>query len=197
MAARNPGGARDGPPLAAPKQRDPMQVLQSEAPLHLPPITIGALAVVRVVDCVEHFSPRVILRGVGYEHLEPHLGWLRPHFLDEQHRLLMPIQSFLLRTRHHTVMIDTCVGNHKRSGFKQWNGRQSPFLETLRAAGFPPESIDVVFCTHLHVDHAGWNTRLRDGRWVPTFPNARYLFRREEFAHWEAHPEEIYRWTFD
>jgi glyoxylase-like metal-dependent hydrolase (beta-lactamase superfamily II) len=175
-----------------------MTVMQAGSALHLPPIAVGELAVVRVVDCVEHFSPRAILRGVTYEHLQPHLDWLRPHFLDEKLRLRMPIQSFVFRTRHHTVLIDTCVGNHKRSGFKQWNGRTDSALPaSLRAAGFPPESIDTVFCTHLHVDHAGWNTQLRDGRWVPTFPNARYLFRREEFAHWEASPEEHFRWTFD
>jgi glyoxylase-like metal-dependent hydrolase (beta-lactamase superfamily II) len=174
-----------------------MQRAQLEAPLHLPPIAVGELGIVRVVDCIEHFNPKIILRGATYEHLQPHLDWLRPHFLDEQLKLLMPIQSFVFRTRHHTVLVDTCVGNHKRSGFRQWNQRNSPFLDALRAAGFPPESIDVVFCTHLHVDHAGWNTELRDGRWVPTFPNARYLFRREEYAHWEANPEEVYRWTFE
>ncbi len=174
-----------------------MQSVQQTAPLFLPPIAVGELSIVRVVDCVEHFSPRAILRGVGYEHLEPHLDWLRPRFLDDEHRLLMPIQSFAFRTRHHTVLVDTCVGNDKRSGFKQWNGRSSPFLDTLRAAGFPPESIDFVFCTHLHVDHAGWNTRSQDGRWVPTFPNARYLFRRAEVAHWQARPEEHFRWTYD
>ncbi|HKJ00151.1 MAG TPA: MBL fold metallo-hydrolase [bacterium] len=174
-----------------------MQTAPQLAPLHLPPIAVGELGVVRLVDSIEHFSPRAILRGVTYEHLEPHLDWLRPHFLDEQNKLLMPIQSFVFRTRHHTVLIDTCVGNDKRSGFKQWNGRHSPFLDTMRAAGFPPESIDYVFCTHLHVDHAGWNTRLEDGRWVPTFPNARYLFRREEYDHWQAHPDELFRWTFE
>jgi glyoxylase-like metal-dependent hydrolase (beta-lactamase superfamily II) len=174
-----------------------MQSAQELAPLHRPPIAVGELAVVRVVDCVEHFNPKIILRGVTYEQLEPHLDWLLPDFLDAQHKLLMPVQAFVFRTRHHTVLVDTCVGNDKRSGFRQWNGRSAPFLDALRAAGFSPESIDTVFCTHLHVDHAGWNTRLEDGRWVPTFPNARYLFRREEYAHWEAHPEEVFRWTFE
>ena len=60
------------------------------------------------------------------------------------------------------------------------------FLDDLSAAGFPPESIDVVLCTHLHVDHVGWNTRLEDGRWVPTFPRARYLFARREWEHWST-----------
>jgi glyoxylase-like metal-dependent hydrolase (beta-lactamase superfamily II) len=170
---------------------------QTEGPMFLPAIAVGDLSVVRMVDSVEHFSPRAILRGVTYEHLTPHHDWLRPHFLDEAGRLLMPIQSFVFRTRHHTVLVDTCVGNDKRSGFRQWNARSAPFLDALRAAGFPPESIDFVFCTHLHVDHAGWNTRLENGRWVPTFPKARYLFRREENDHWAGLREPPFGWTFE
>jgi len=164
----------------------------------LKPIQIGGLEILRVVDSIEHFSPRVILKDVTYDHLEPHLDWLFPHFLDEQHKLLMPIQSFVFKSRHHTILIDSCVGNDKRSGFKQWNlRRESTFLNDLAAAGFPPESIDFVFCTHMHVDHAGWNTRLKDGRWVPTFPNARYLFRKEEFEYWESREEDLFRHTME
>src|SRR5689334_25313157 len=84
-------------------------------------------------------------------------------------------------------MVDTGLGNDKQGrSVPTWNDRHSPFLETMTAAGFPPESIDTVLCTHLHVDHVGWNTRLVEGRWVPTFPNARYLFGRVELAHWSA-----------
>ena len=64
-----------------------------------------------------------------------------------------------------------------------------PFLEKLTAAGFPPDSFDTVLCTHLHVDHVGWNTRLENGRWVPTFPKARYLFGAKEWAHWANEPQ--------
>jgi len=64
------------------------------------------------------------------------------------------------------------------------------FLEDLRAAGVAPEAVDVVICTHLHVDHVGWNTRLADGRWVPTFPRARYLFARREWEHWTSEEED-------
>jgi glyoxylase-like metal-dependent hydrolase (beta-lactamase superfamily II) len=58
--------------------------------------------------------------------------------------------------------------------------RKGSFLEDLTHAGFPPASIDTVLCTHLHIDHVGWNTHMVDGRWVPTFPNARYLMNRTE-----------------
>ena len=162
------------------------------------PIRIGNLEVVRVVDSIEHFSPRVILKDITYDHLHPHLDWLLPHFLDDQHKLLMPIQCFVFKTSHHTILVDSCVGNHKRSGFAQWILRtESTLPEDLAAAGFPPESIDFVFCTHMHVDHAGWNTRLEDGRWVPTFPNARYLFKQEEFEYWQSREEEVFRTTME
>jgi glyoxylase-like metal-dependent hydrolase (beta-lactamase superfamily II) len=78
------------------------------------------------------------------------------------------------------------VGNDKERDLAMWNRLQGPFLEKLAEAGHPPESVDVVLCTHLHIDHVGWNTRLVEGRWVPTFPNARYLFGRIELEHWLA-----------
>ena len=82
-------------------------------------------------------------------------------------------------------MVDTCIGNDKQRDFPPWNELQLPFREHMTAAGFAPESIDTVLCTHLHVDHVGWNTRLVDGEWVPTFEQARYLFGREEWQAWE------------
>jgi len=161
------------------------------------PIRVGNLNVNRVIDCVEYFSPKILLKDVSYEHLEPYLDWLKPNFLDEKNKLILWIQSFIVKTDKHTILIDTCVGNDKHSGFPQWNMRQAGFLRDLTAAGFPPESIDYVFCTHLHVDHAGWNTKLENGRWVPTFPNAKYLFRKKEYEYWEQNTEEHLRWTFD
>ena len=102
--------------------------------------------------------------------------------------LVLAVQSYLLRTPTHTVLIDTCVGNHKSFPRRAaWHQQKSAaYLTALHAAGVSPNEIDVVLCTHLHVDHVGWNTQLIDGRWVPTFPNARYLFGRIEYAHWEA-----------
>ncbi len=114
-------------------------------------------------------------------------------FLEPEHANLtndtisLTIQSFVLRVGGRTLLIDPCVGEHKeRPVPPEWNLRKDTgYLERLSAAGVNPEEIDVVFCSHLHSDHVGWNTRLRDGRWVPTFPNARYLIGRTEMAHWE------------
>jgi glyoxylase-like metal-dependent hydrolase (beta-lactamase superfamily II) len=97
------------------------------------------------------------------------------------------IHTWVLRTRHHTILIDSCAGNHKnRPSVPRFHQLNLPFLEGLAAAGVSPESVDYVMCTHLHVDHCGWNTRLLDGRWVPTFPNAKYLFSRAEYDHWRG-----------
>jgi glyoxylase-like metal-dependent hydrolase (beta-lactamase superfamily II) len=89
------------------------------------------------------------------------------------------------------MLVDTCVGNDKdRGGRRPFHMLRTDFLDRLTAAGFPPESIDVVVCTHLHVDHVGWNTRLADGRWIPTFPRARYLFARAEWEHWTSETDD-------
>ena len=102
--------------------------------------------------------------------------------------LVLAVQSYLVRTPQHLVLIDTCVGNDKTFPRRPaWHQQKSAaYMTALHAAGVSPDDIDMVMCTHLHVDHVGWNTQLLDGRWVPTFPNARYLFGRTEYAYWEA-----------
>jgi glyoxylase-like metal-dependent hydrolase (beta-lactamase superfamily II) len=88
------------------------------------------------------------------------------------------------------IVVDTGLGNDKQGrGVPTWNNRNTPFLEALTAAGFPPDTIDTVLCTHLHVDHVGWNTRLVGGAWVPTFPNARYVFERTEYEYWRDYSD--------
>jgi glyoxylase-like metal-dependent hydrolase (beta-lactamase superfamily II) len=114
--------------------------------------------------------------------LERNLAWLVPnHYAPARDRLITSVHAWLIRTARHTVLLDCCAGNHKdRPGFARFHQLDTPFLARLRAAGATPEEIDIVLCTHLHSDHVGWNTMLRDGRWVPTFPNAKYLFSRAE-----------------
>jgi glyoxylase-like metal-dependent hydrolase (beta-lactamase superfamily II) len=97
------------------------------------------------------------------------------------------MQSFLLRTRHHTIVVDTCVGDHKERARPSWNMTSSgAYLRRFAETGARPEDVDYVMCTHMHTDHVGWNTRLENGRWVPTFPNARYVMSEVEWAHWST-----------
>lgn len=146
-----------------------------------------------VERCIEaegpSFHPGFIFPDLDPEAFEAERqDWLDPHFVDaESGRLLMSLHSYIVRTPRHTVLVDTCVGNHKhRPDTPPWHMKEGPFLEDMIAMGVPPESVDFVMCTHLHVDHVGWNTKLEDGRWVPTFPNARYIFHEDEYAHWET-----------
>ena len=120
--------------------------------------------------------------------VESALTLLEPEHVDvERGMLLLAIQTFVLHCAGRTILIDTCVGEGKeRPLIPDFSRRHhSGFLERLAKAGVKPESVDLVFCTHLHVDHVGWNTRLLDGRWVPTFPNARYLIGRRELEYWQ------------
>lgn len=101
--------------------------------------------------------------------------------------LIFPMQSFLLRTRRHTIVVDTCVGDHKQRARPNWNMTSSgEYLKRLAETGVRPENVDYVMCTHMHTDHVGWNTRLQNGRWVPTFPNARYVMSEKEWTYWAA-----------
>ncbi len=110
--------------------------------------------------------------------------WLQPHFATPEGQMILSFQCFVLRSRGKNVMIDTCIGANRKREYDVFCNLQTTFLEDLTAAGFPAESINSVLCTHLHFDHVGWNTKLVNGRWVPTFPQARYLFGKREYDHW-------------
>jgi glyoxylase-like metal-dependent hydrolase (beta-lactamase superfamily II) len=148
---------------------------------------IGAVTVTRVAE-IEGPSPGTFLfEAATPERLLQH-AWLRPRFLTDDGRTIGAIHAFVVESEGRTILVDTCVGNDKPRTVKPWHLRRGRFLEDLLEAGFPRESIDTVLCTHLHVDHVGWNTMLKDGRWVPTFPEARYLIGRAEWAHWSTQP---------
>jgi glyoxylase-like metal-dependent hydrolase (beta-lactamase superfamily II) len=121
------------------------------------------------------------------ELLEENRSWLEPTFIDPASgRVVLCVQSFVIKTAHHNILIDSCVGNHKpRPARPAWNMMNSDrFEKGIAAAGLTVNDIDYVMCTHLHVDHVGWNTRLENGRWVPTFPKAKYLMADRELAFW-------------
>jgi glyoxylase-like metal-dependent hydrolase (beta-lactamase superfamily II) len=149
---------------------------------------IGAATITRVVE-IEGTSPcTFFFRDSRPEQLLQH-AWLQPNFLTEDGRMRASIHCFVIQSGGRVIVVDTCVGNDKPREVKNWNMRQGRFLEDLAEAGFPRECVDTVICTHLHVDHVGWNTMLKDGKWMPTFPNARYLFGRKEWEHWANEAE--------
>jgi glyoxylase-like metal-dependent hydrolase (beta-lactamase superfamily II) len=151
---------------------------------------VGKVRITKVVELETVGSTKFILPLAINEEIRK-LPWLIPHFATEEGRLKMSIHSLVVETPTRRIVVDTGLGNDKQGrGIPTWNNRNGPFLETMTAAGFPPESIDTVLCTHLHVDHVGWNTRLVDGQWRPTFANARYLFGKTEYEHWRDHSRE-------
>ena len=150
---------------------------------------IGKVTVTKFVELEVTGGSRFILPQAVPETILP-IGWLQPHFADERGRLKMSIHALLVATPERRILVDTCLGNDKQNRrIPGWNNLQGPFLADLERAGYPRESIDTVLCTHLHVDHVGWNTMRVDGRWLPTFPSARYLFGRREYEHWTQESE--------
>ena len=150
--------------------------------------SIGRFRVDRVTESAGPFADlSFILPQADRRTIEAQSHWLRPDYLDAEDRLVMSFHSHVLRTERHCILVDACVGNDKERPLRPgWHRQQFPYLEALAAIGLTPQDIDFVCCTHLHADHVGWNTCLRDGRWVPTFPRARYVFADREYRHWEA-----------
>jgi len=158
---------------------------------------LGDISINRILELDGPFvRPQEFFDEALPEAVAPHRHWLEPKALDPKTgMLMMPVQSYLLRTRHHTILIDTCIGCRKSYDdvVPQWKDlRDETWLRNLAAAGVGPGDIDYVFCTHLHVDHCGWNTRLVDGRWTPTFPNAKYILAKDEYAACEARDTAVF-----
>ncbi len=146
---------------------------------------IGDVEIWRILELNgPYLSPEELFPADGVEVREA-IKTHAPHQLcSASGKLILPIQGFLLKTPSHIILVDSCVGNDKTSTHADWNMRSdSRFMAALTAAGVTPRDIDYVMCTHLHTDHIGWNTKLEDGRWVPTFPNAKYLIPAADEEH--------------
>ncbi len=151
-------------------------------------IELGDITIQQVVEQQAPIFPTFeFFPDLTEELLSEHRSWLEPNFIDPAtNQVILCIQSYIVKTEHHTILIDSCVGNHKHLPVRaMWHQMKLDSYENnFRATGLTFEDIDFVMCTHLHTDHVGWNTRLDNGRWVPTFPNAKYVFSDRELQFW-------------
>ena len=146
---------------------------------------IGDVEVIRIVELYD-FQDDIwmLLKDATPEVMLKYKDWLQPQFSTADGRMRMNFQAFVVVSQGKRIMVDTCIGNDRQREYGVFSNLAGTFLEDLAAAGYPRESIDTVLCTHLHLDHCGWNTHLVDGQWVPSFPNARYLFAKSEVDFW-------------
>ncbi len=152
---------------------------------------IGDVRITKIVELEIPGSGTFVLPDAEPQNVIP-IPWLVPHFATANGELVMSVHALVVESRGRRIVVDTCVGNDKERPVPDWNLRQGPFLEDLAEAGFPRETIDTVLCTHLHVDHVGWNTMKVGDRWLPTFPNARYLLGETQWAYWDKEPEDMF-----
>ncbi|MER8072948.1 MBL fold metallo-hydrolase [Streptomyces sp. NPDC094034] len=150
--------------------------------------SVEDLTVHRIVELVAPFLPALeMLPSLTPSLLDENRAWLEPHSINESDTFILSYQSYVVRTPHHNIVVDSGLGNDKERPRPEWHMRSGgQFLRGLADVDLGVEDIDFVLCTHLHGDHVGWNTRLVDGRWIPTFPNARYIFSNAEVTAAEA-----------
>ncbi len=148
-------------------------------------IKIGNFTVTEIVENDMRGDPTSLFPDATHEEVDE-VRALLPHGLfDDEGKSIMTFRSYLIRTGRHNILVDTCWGNDKnRPKSQNAHMLRTNYLQDLQDAGAPSGSIDFVFCTHMHVDHVGWNTRLENGKWVPTFPNAKHLFVQREWDFW-------------
>src|SRR5581483_1160247 len=144
---------------------------------------IGDVRITRVVEMLTPVPPDGLIPTLTAEEIERNASWLKPNFMDDDGNLVLSIHALCVESQGRKIVVDTCIGNDRVIPAFGGLTLDTPFLEDLAAAGFAREDVDTVICTHLHFDHVGWNTMLVDGKWVPTFPNARYLVSRHEHDH--------------
>src|SRR6201984_2635637 len=150
---------------------------------------VGDMTIHRIVEQEAGFTPILeFLPSLSRERLDENRSWMEPAALDSAGMAVLCFQSYVVRTPHHTILVDACIGNDKSFPHRPtWHRKSdSNWMQALKAAGVTVDDIDIVMCTHLHGDHVGWNTRLENGRWIPTFPNARYLFSKKEYDYWDG-----------
>jgi len=150
---------------------------------------VGTVKIACVVEMLYPFPEGALLPEATREALKAS-SWLFPHFAKEDGTLIASVHALLVEAPGLRLVVDSCIGNDKPRQFTGGNPLSTPFLQHLEDAGWSRNSVDTVLCTHLHVDHVGWNTMLVDGKWVPTFPKARYLIGKREFEHWSSEGDE-------
>jgi glyoxylase-like metal-dependent hydrolase (beta-lactamase superfamily II) len=145
---------------------------------------IGDVTVTRVVESELPVPHKYSFLKQATPEALRQMPWLYPHFVNEDGSMVLSIHALLVDAPGMKLVVDTCIGNDKARALLRGQKLQTQFLKHIAEAGFPREKVDAVICTHLHVDHVGWNTMLDGGKWVPTFPNARYLFGKTEYEYW-------------
>ncbi|PPR80063.1 MAG: hypothetical protein CFH01_00048 [Alphaproteobacteria bacterium MarineAlpha2_Bin1] len=146
------------------------------------PEYIGKTKVNKIEEYVDRLDPSFVFKKFNNYIIEENQSWLLPDFVEKKTLLLyFSFHSYLIETPRYKILIDTCVGNHKSRPLPNWNMRNSNFLQKFKQFNLDRSMIDFVMCTHLHADHVGWNTLLDNGKWVPTFPNAEYIFSKKDY----------------
>lgn len=150
---------------------------------------IGEVEIIQIVEMEENEIFSSFIPKAKREYIKK-IPWLYPNFADERGELKALVQSFLIKSNGKNILVDTCNGNGKdRPNVKEWSKLKTDYLSKFDSVGIKPEEIDFVVCTHLHFDHVGWNTKNENGEYKPTFPNAKYLFSKQEYDYWIKKPE--------
>jgi glyoxylase-like metal-dependent hydrolase (beta-lactamase superfamily II) len=150
---------------------------------------VGDVRISTLLESVAQVPPEVLIPAVTPQSVAPYRSWLEPTYLTPDGFLNIAVQALLVEADGRRIIVDTCFGNDRQLPYPGMEPLHTDFLERLAEQGFGADDVDVVVCTHLHFDHVGWNTRLVDGTWVPTFPHAQYLFGRAEYEHWQDHDD--------
>jgi glyoxylase-like metal-dependent hydrolase (beta-lactamase superfamily II) len=154
--------------------------------------TLNGIDIFQVIEIEIGKEVQGNFTGVATTEEVAKIKWLFPSYVDPDGSFKSIVQAFVLAIGKRVIVVDTCIGNDKdrKIELPRWHNLQTDFLAKFRQTGFTPEDVTDVLCTHMHMDHVGWNTTLKDGKWVPTFKNARHYFAQTEYDYWLTDPVE-------
>jgi glyoxylase-like metal-dependent hydrolase (beta-lactamase superfamily II) len=157
--------------------------------------TVGGMKITQVREMLIYMPPEHLYGDYDPAVFARHADWLAP-FMDDKKQMGFSVHALIIDSGTQVILVDPCIGCHQTPIHERILPEDATFLSDLEGAGYKPADIDLVMCTHLHYDHVGWNTRWVDGKWVPTFVNARYLFPKKDFEYWDSGAEGA-AWTFN
>lgn len=151
---------------------------------------VGEAKITKVLEMEQTWPGFAVIPNATPDAILEHDWLLGPYADPESGRIRLSFHAFCIEVGDEKIVVDTCAGNDKvRPNFEALGGLQTDFLDRMTEAGFGPDEVTGVICTHLHVDHVGWNTHLVGDEWKPTFPKARYVFGEREWNHWRNEPQ--------
>ncbi|MDN3018189.1 MBL fold metallo-hydrolase [Paenibacillus sp. BSR1-1] len=110
--------------------------------------------------------------------------WSKKYPPNDKNQIELPTDPILIQMNGKNLLVESGIGNGKLTEKQLRNygvTRESEVDKSLVELGLNASDIDYVLMTHLHFDHASGLTKLVDGGYKSSFPNAKIITSNVEW----------------